>query len=60
MRSIGPTIILKICSRSEPLAPDNGLPSVLTSKNKNKMLPPAPIFWKKVDENQVAKQFIWP
>jgi hypothetical protein len=47
-------------SRSEPLAPDNGLSSLLMNKkNKNKMPPPAPIFWKKVDENQVS-YFIWP
>ena len=31
----------------------------MSKKNKNKMPPPAPIFWKKVDENQVS-YFIWP
>ena len=31
----------------------------MSKKNKNKMPPPAPIFWKKVAENQVS-YFIWP
>ena len=35
------------------------LVSIVNRKNKNKMPPPAPTFWKKVDENQVC-YFIWP